>query len=171
MRPICQYTCVCVRLHSYSLCKSLMVWSRYSPLVKVKANFLSITNIKSEFFLYISQVCASTIICWHIHCILVKQPWHSCLKTIRFWFHTILIGAISVHHLTLVTVDEWSNIGISDHQTLLWPSLFGVFTSVSRYWIWSIRYWTIYPKCYIIWHHIAGTANQLNKLLVARSQI
>lgn len=130
--------------------------------MKIQSNFLSVTN----FPLY-SQVCARTIICW---CIQMNGlslhfgettlvHWHYCLKTIRLWCRTI-----SVHHLTLVTAHKWSNIGLSDHQTLLRPSLFGVFTCVSGHCIWSIKYWTIFINCYIIWHQIAGTANQVTKV-------
>lgn len=43
-------------------------------------------------------------------------PWHSCLKTTRLWCPIILIGPISVYHLTLVTAHKWSNIGLS-----IWP--------------------------------------------------
>lgn len=77
---------------SYSLRKILMVW-RYSQIF-----------YPEQIFPLHSQVCARTIICW---CIQVNGlplhfgettlvHWHYCLKTIRLWCHTILIGAISV---------------------------------------------------------------------------
>lgn len=129
--------------------------------MKIQSNFLSGTN----FPLY-SQVCARTIICW---CIQVNGlplhfgettlvHWHSCLKTIRLWCRT------HWSHQCLVTAHKWSNTGLSNHQTLLRPSLFGVFTCVSGHCIWSIKYWTIFINCYIIWHQIAGTANQVTKV-------
>lgn len=140
---------------SYSLRKILMVW-RYSQIFYPEQIFLYIHKFVQE------QLSVDAFKWMGCHCILVKQ-----LGTLAFLFknhQTLVPHYPHWSHQCLVTAPKWSNIGLSDHQTLLWPSLFGVFTCVSGHCIWSIKYWTIFINCYIIWHQIAGTANQVTKV-------
>lgn len=134
---------------SYSLRKILMVW---------------MCNKFSSIF---SSLCKNNYLLVHSSEWAAIAFWWNNLGTLALLFknHQTLVPHYPYwSHQCLVTAHKWSNIGLSNHQTLLRPSLFGVFTCVSGHCIWSIKYWTIYINCYIIWHQIAGTANQVTKV-------
>lgn len=123
--------------------------------------------IRNKFSSIFTSLCKNNYLLVHSSEWAAIAFWWNNLGTLALLFknHQTLVPHYPYwSHQCLVTAHKWSNIGLSDHQTLLWPSLFGVFTCVSGHCIWSIKYWTIFINCYIIWHQIAGTANQVTKV-------
>lgn len=123
--------------------------------------------IRNKFSSIFTSLCKNNYLLVHSSEWAAIAFWWNNLGTLALLFknHQTLVPHYPYwSHQCLVTAHKWSNIGLSDHQTLLRPSLFGVFTCVSGHCIWSIKYWTIFINCYIIWHQIAGTANQVTKV-------
>lgn len=94
-----------------------------------------------EFFIRNKFSSIFTSLCKNNHLLVHSSEW----AAIAFWWNNLGTLAFSFKnhqtlvphypywsHQCLVTAHKWSNIGLSDHQTLLWPSLFGVFTCVSE---------------------------------------